>query len=259
VKASTIRRDTLAVVRRPAEATLRVASTIPVSFVDGPGNRFTIFLQGCNFDCFNCHNPTLIGPSNEAASRSVADLVEEIRRHAPFLSGVTVSGGEATLQLDGVVALFRAIKADPELAHLTTYLDSNGTLDDAGWWRLAPVMDAAMIDIKAIDDATHRLITGQGNTEVLASVRTLHMLGRLEEIRLLVIEGLTDSETELTAYAAFVRSVDPDLPLRLMAYRHHGVRAKGRAWPETSQVVVEEVAELLRSHGLTNVRTPSGD
>lgn len=236
---------------------LLVASTLPVSFVDGPGNRFTIFLQGCNFDCFNCHNPSLIGASNQACWTTVETLVEQIRTYAAFLSGVTVSGGEATLQLDGLVALFRAIKTDPDLAHLTTFVDSNGTLDEAGWRRLGPVLDGAMIDVKAIDDATHRIITGKGNAEVVASARTLHALGRLTEVRLLIIEGLTDSPAELTAYAAFVRSLDPALPVRLMAYRHHGVREKGRRWPETSAVTVEEVAEALRGHGLTDVRLTS--
>lgn len=239
------------------EVGLSVASILPVSFVDGPGNRCTIFLQGCNLDCFNCHNPSLIGESNQASWIGVDALVERIRGYAPFITGVTVSGGEATLQLDGLVAFFAAIKADPELAHLTTYVDSNGTLDPAGWLRLAPVLDGAMIDVKAIDAATHRIITGKGNAEVLASVRTLRELELLTEIRLLVIEGLTDSEAELIAYAAFVRTVDAALPVRLMAYRHHGVREKGRRWPETSQAAVEEVAELLRAHGLTDVRTPS--
>ena len=27
------------------------------SFVDGPGSRMAVFLQGCNFDCIYCHNP----------------------------------------------------------------------------------------------------------------------------------------------------------------------------------------------------------
>jgi pyruvate formate lyase activating enzyme len=249
--------DETAIAAREASGWLLVADTMPVSFVDGPGNRFTIFLQGCNFDCFNCHNASLIGASELATWQRVDDLVADIRRAAPFLSGVTVTGGEATLQLDGLIELFTAIRADPSLRHLTTFVDSNGTLSEDGWARLAPVMDGAMIDIKAIDEDTHRRITGHGNAEVLASVRTLHALGRLHEVRLLVIEGLTDSDTELQAYAAFLRSVDPALPLRLLAYRHDGVRAKGRRWPETSRFVVEQVAERLRSHGLLDVRAPA--
>ena len=30
---------------------------VPSSFVDGPGNRTSIFLQACNLACDYCHNP----------------------------------------------------------------------------------------------------------------------------------------------------------------------------------------------------------
>ncbi len=38
-----------------------VTDTITFSNVDGPGNRFVVFMQGCNFDCIACHNPYTIG------------------------------------------------------------------------------------------------------------------------------------------------------------------------------------------------------
>lgn len=241
----------------PPEPALLLARAIPASLVDGPGSRLTLFLQGCNLDCVNCHNPSLIGMSNAASWRTIDELTERLRHEAPFLRGVTVSGGEATLQLEGVIALFTAIKTDPELARLTTLVDSNGTLDTAGWQHLAPVMDGAMIDVKAVDPQIHRRITGSGNAAVLRSVRTLYDLDRLHEVRLLVIEGLTDTPDELARYAGFLAGIDPTIPLRTMGFRHHGVRAKGRVWPETSPETVERVARTLRDLGLTDVRTPS--
>ena len=34
-----------------------VSRILKFSCVDGPGNRLVLFLQGCNFNCINCHNP----------------------------------------------------------------------------------------------------------------------------------------------------------------------------------------------------------
>ena len=38
-----------------------VSKFLTWSVVDGPGNRFVLFLQGCNYRCVTCHNPHTIG------------------------------------------------------------------------------------------------------------------------------------------------------------------------------------------------------
>lgn len=236
---------------------LLVAGIAQASMVDGPGNRFVLFLQGCNFDCTACHNPSTIGRGEEAdpsaMERSVNDLVAEIRSLAPFLSGITVTGGEPTLQLEGLVAFFRAIKGDEELRHLTTLLDTNGTLSKPGWDRLLPVLDGAMVDLKAADPSLHHDLTGASNAQVKSSIRYLAERGKLAEVRLLVIEGITDTDDELEQWARFVASIDPDIPIRLMAFRHAGTRSEAQEWPETSPASVERVRERLTSLGLTGL------
>ncbi|MEA7543838.1 dihydroxy-acid dehydratase, partial [Salmonella enterica subsp. enterica serovar Montevideo] len=42
------------------------------------------------------------------------------------------------------VALFTAIKADPQLQRLTCLVDSNGQLSETGWQKLLPVCDGVM-------------------------------------------------------------------------------------------------------------------
>ena len=187
---------------------------------------------------------------------TVGDLVAEIGEVAPFISGITVSGGEPTTQFEGLLALLAAIKSDAALSRLTTLVDSNGTLPVAKWERLLPHLDGAMLDLKAGSDGLHRILTGHPVEAVRASIEFLAAQRRLAEVRLLVVEGVTDTDSELAAWAGFIRSVDPDLPVRLMAFRHTGTRERARHWPETSAAALTRVRDHLMTLGLTAVGAP---
>jgi len=202
-----------------------LADTITFSNVDGPGNRFVVFLQGCNFDCIACHNPQTIPLAHGDHFRTtVDDLLPRIRRAAPFLSGITVSGGEATLQPDFLMDLFTAVKADHDLARLTCFIDSNGSADEATWRRLAPVTDGTMIDLKCLDPVIHERMTGQSNEPVLRSIRLLHSMGLLYEVRLLLIPGVNDDPALLARTGEWLAGVDPTMRVKLIGFRRHGAR-----------------------------------
>ena len=87
---------------------LRLAGTVEDSIVDGPGIRYTIFVQGCPHHCPGCHNPQ----THDFAGGYLANpkvLLEEIRKN-PLLSGVTFSGGEPFCQPEALADLGREIK-----------------------------------------------------------------------------------------------------------------------------------------------------
>lgn len=274
---------------------------LPFSAVDGPGNRFVIFLQGCNFACINCHNPHTIGNCDfcgicvgECPGRAleihtfpeeqmnfdesrciqcdrclalcpqsstprtrwmdVKDLLRELRPVVPFVSGVTVSGGEATCQADFVCEFFFAIKTDTSLRHLTTFIDSNGSAPQSVWQDLLPVTDGAMIDIKAMDLPTHQMLTGVDQEAVFRSIVYLHKQGKLYELRYLVIPGMNDQPESVAELASYVRNLDPALRIKLNAFRKHGVRgAKGEALQEAKPDDIRKVAEFLKKYGLSNI------
>ncbi len=62
----------------------------------------------------------------------------------------------------------------------------------AGWQRLLPVLDGAMIDLKGWRDSVHHTLTGYGRERVLASLQLLAQAGKLAEVRLLQVPGQSD-------------------------------------------------------------------
>jgi pyruvate-formate lyase-activating enzyme len=231
-----------------------VADTIPFSWVDGPGNRFVAFLQGCNLDCLACHNPHTIPLRSRKARRvSAEELVDQVRPVAPYLSGVTVSGGEPTLQPEFVHAFFRAIADDPVTAPLSRFVDSNGMTTDPTWDLLLPVTDGVMLDLKALDADVHHQLTGQDNAEVLASIRRVAAAERLYEVRLLLVPGYNDDADTLRRTADWLLGVDPTVRVKAIGFRQHGVRAPARHWPVAGDGMRERYGDVLTTAGLRDV------
>jgi pyruvate formate lyase activating enzyme len=235
---------------------VRLADVIPFSWVDGPGNRFVVFTQGCPFDCVACHNPETIatlGPNTRQTD--VEALLEEIREVAPYLAGITVSGGEATAQWQFVRDLFTGVRADPQLAGLTTFVDTSGHALRRVWDELLPVSDGFMVDLKALDAGVHRRLTGRDNALVLDSIRYLHHHRRLHEVRLLLVPGFNDSPDQLTRTARWLADLDPLLRIVVIGFRRHGVRPQYAAIPAATPELLESARAALQETGLVDVVT----
>ena len=228
-----------------------LADVVPFSWVDGPGNRYVLFLQGCNFGCTACHNPhTIPMATSRARVVSVPGVLDDIRPAHRFLSGITASGGEATLQPHFLRDLFAAVKTDAELGHLTTFIDTNGSAPREVWDMLLPVTDGVMVDLKALDPDLHVELTGAANDAVLASIRHLAVLGKLYEVRLLLVPGINDSEDQLRRTADWLLSVDPAMRVKVIGFRRHGARAAAQRWPEPTDAQRQAWERVLQQAGV---------
>ncbi len=211
-------------------------------------------------DCDACLEACPRSANPKTRQMSVAEVLALLRRYGPLLTGVTVSGGEATTQLPFVIALFTAIKAAPDLARLTCLLDSNGSLGETGWQRLLPVLDGAMIDLKGWREPVHLALTGWGRERVLASLQLLAQAGKLAEVRLLLVPGRSDfldaTGALEEALTTFLLSLGP-VPIRLNGFRHHGVRGEALSWPEAGSADLTVLANALKAKGFGSVMLPA--
>jgi anaerobic ribonucleoside-triphosphate reductase activating protein len=90
-------------------AVLRVGGIEPESVVDGPGFRYVVFVQGCDFRCPGCHNPQLQSAEGGRLA-SVGELLGEIREN-PLLDGITLSGGDPFTQAEACAVLAEEVRA----------------------------------------------------------------------------------------------------------------------------------------------------
>lgn len=138
--------------------------------VDGPGIRFVIFTQGCCFRCLFCHNPDT-WKKNASKTYTVDEVYAEYDAVKEFITGgVTISGGEALMQLDFITELTRKFKQNG--VHVC--IDTSGgclKLDNpevkAKTIELFNNVDLVLLDIKHIDPEGHKKLTGMSNKNTL--------------------------------------------------------------------------------------------
>lgn len=120
---------------------LNIGGIEPESIVDGPGFRYTVFVQGCHFRCPGCHNPQL---QNFSGGREMAigGLLRDIKAN-PLLDGLTLSGGDPFTQAAACAVLAEKVRAlGLSVITFTGYLWED--LLDAGredWLRLVEESD----------------------------------------------------------------------------------------------------------------------
>lgn len=81
---------------------IRLAGLEPESIVDGPGYRFTVFVQGCPHNCPGCHNPQ----THDFGGGHIAqtdDVIAHLGQN-PLVRGLTLSGGEPMMQPEPAVS-----------------------------------------------------------------------------------------------------------------------------------------------------------
>lgn len=203
----------------------RIHSFESMGTVDGPGTRFVVFMQGCQFRCKYCHNRDT-WERDSGRLYSVADLITEILPFIPFIDasggGITVSGGEPLLQREFVRVLFKMMNYQG----IHTCLDTNGYIPpteyDDELDKFVRCTDLVLLDLKHIDEQKHIALTQVTNTHTLRFARYLSEVNKPVWIRLVVVPGYSDDPDDVRRMAEFVAPMANVEKIELLPYHTLG-------------------------------------
>jgi len=188
---------------------------------DGPGIRTTVFFQGCPLRCIWCQNPEgqqrIAGcgkhcPNDGPVGRwyELEELLYRVLIDRPFFNssggGVTVSGGEPTVQMQFVSAFLQRLR----LEGIDTAIETCGFFHYASFEKqLLPYLNRIYFDLKIMDEAEHHRLTGQSNKPIFANLLRLSRDASIQlNVRVPLVPGMTATPENLAAIGQFLRDHD---------------------------------------------------
>jgi pyruvate formate lyase activating enzyme len=175
---------------------------------------------GCNMTCRFCQNHS-ISQAGEAdadweflAPGALVKLALDVRKRYPSVVGIAHTYNEPLMTWEYVSDVGM-------LAHrvgLANVLVSNGFANARVIDRIAPVVDAANIDLKGFTEPFYRwcggdLATVKRTVERLAAEPTCHL-----EVTTLIVPTYNDSPEEIRAIASWLASLDDQIVLHVSRY-----------------------------------------
>ncbi|MFH0856890.1 MAG: pyruvate formate-lyase-activating protein [bacterium] len=216
---------------------------------EGPGIRLVLFLQGCNMKCAYCHNPDTqaVCGGEKMGIKKILALLENEKVYFIEKGGLTVSGGEPTLQAKELVKLFQKVKD----MGIHTALDTNGSIMNSDVKKLYSLSDLVIMDIKHINDGWHKRITGIGNENVLANARYREEMEKPMWLRYVLVPGYSDQEKYIDEWGNFFHNYKSVERVEIIPYHTlgaHKYEAMGRKYKlkNVSSPAAEQVEKARR-------------
>ncbi len=154
---------------------------------------------------------------------TVEELVNRLLQDRNFYEnsggGVTISGGEALMQIDFVEAVLKRLKEEG----IHTALDTTGFAKWEVISRTIPYTDLYLYDLKHMDSKKHEATVKVPNEPILENAKKLAENGAKLQIRIPVIPLFNDDEANLRATAEFCKELgDAVTMVQLLPYHNMG-------------------------------------
>ena len=180
---------------------------------------------------------------------SVDEVFNEIAKDKMFYEnsggGATFSGGECMLQTDFLCEILKKCKDNG----IHTAVDTAGNVPWQYFEKILPYTDLFLYDVKAISDDLHKQGTGVSNRLILENLEKLS--GKRDIIvRIPLIGGFNDSETEVSGIAEFLKKIKcikkEPLPYHSMGeHKYDALGIKNKKYSAPCKDKMEEIKKML--------------
>lgn len=191
----------------------------------------------------------------------VEDVFRIVKKYEPFWvrmpGGLTISGGEALFQYDFTLALLKMCHDEG----IDTNIETSCFTSEEKILALVPYLDHICCDVKHMDEAEHKKLTGVSNEQIKSNIRLLS--DKLDLIlRYPVIPGCNDSDANVQATIEFIHTLGAKFNrIDLLAYHTMGVptyRRLGRKYilegvESLSGERMKEIRQAMTDSGINAV------
>ena len=198
---------------------------------------------GCNLRCPFCQNASIAcaGASDVPWRKMTPDELVRLARETSDNIGLAYTYNEPFVGFEFVRDCARLARK----AGLANVVVSNGMVNAEPLAEVLPYLDAANIDLKGFTQDFYDLVGGnletvKGTIAAMAACPTCHL-----EVTTLVVPGLNDSEDEVEAAAAWLASLDSQIPYHLTRF-FPCHRMTDRA--PTPVAILRRLAAVARKH-----------
>ncbi|MBC6004649.1 YjjW family glycine radical enzyme activase [Paeniclostridium sp. NSJ-45] len=243
-----------------------VNKIINMSFIDGPGCRISVFLQGCNMKCIYCHNP-----ETQNICISCKKCLEVCKVGAIKFNDQIIYDKKICINCDECIGICKNY-ASPKITYYTpnelfdyinkyknfidgitfsggectlysdfiieftnivhkktnlnVFVDTNGYINENDINHLIDCVDGFMFDLKAFDNNIHMKVTGVENNLVLNNISKCSKSNKLYEIRTVLLENINDNENIFFKELNYIKNLNNYTKFKLIPFRRYGVKGE---------------------------------
>jgi pyruvate formate lyase activating enzyme len=213
--------------------------------------------DGCTtHECLDtCYHEGLVVSGERFTVDELMRILQRDRQFWGANGGVTFSGGEPLMQKDFILAMLKACKEH----YMHTCIETTSCIETEFYLKATRSVDWIFTDLKHMDSASHKRLTGVGNELIHKNIRLLAQSdwnGALIP-RMPVIPGANDSDENIEATVAFIRDIGLDvvnfLPFHRLGESKYRQLGRTYAYAEQTAPTDEQMnhfKDIAESYGL---------